>query len=325
MQVLSLIAGRPQGMSTRELARRLEVTSRTIERDLLYLQVDYNAPLVQVGRLWRVPHGYQLPPIVFDLQEATALLIGARLMARYADKANAFAVTAYQKLAAALPTETKLALSEVADELSALPVEETFTRVMTTLVRAWAEHRKVVITYTSMSRGPFDRQVWPLFIEPSSSGHTCYLIAWDEHDGQGPRAKNYRIERIAGVQLLDDRFSPPLGFSLARHLAHAWTIWNTDQRPVPVELEFDASIAERVQESRWHHSQELSQRADGSLRARFLVADTTEIRPWILSWGAKCRVIRPAALRDEVASELEATLARYGRGLMAPAVGRAAG
>lgn len=310
MNVLALVASHPIGLTTGEIARRLDVSTRTVQRDLLYLQSsEFHAPLVQNGRRWQVPPGYTLPPIAFDLQEATALLIGARLMARYADKANPFAVSAYQKLAAALPTAAKQAIAEVADELQALPLDTAFAAVLAELVRAWAERRQVVVTYTLGTT--FERRLWPLFIEPNPSGHTCYLVAWDPKVGE-PR--NYRVERISRVQVLDERFSTPLGFSLSGHLAHAWTIWNSKGRPVRVELEFEASIAERVRESRWHHSQELLERPDGTLRVRFLVADTREIRPWILSWGAACRVIRPAALRDEVMEEAAAVTRAYATG-----------
>jgi predicted DNA-binding transcriptional regulator YafY len=302
MQVLALIASHPVGLTTGEIARRLDVSTRTVQRDLLYLQsAEFHAPLVLTGRRWQVPPGYSLPPIAFDLQEATALLIGARLMARYADKANPFAVSAYQKLAAVLPTEAKQAVADVADELQALPLDTTFARVLGDLVLAWAERRQVIVTYTLQSA--FERRLWPLVLEPNPNGHTCYLVAWDPKAGD---ARNYRIERISRVQVLDERFSTPLGFSLSRHLAHAWTIWSSSSRPVRVEVEFEPSIAERVRESRWHHSQQLEQRPDGSLRARFLVADTREIRPWILGWGAACRVIRPASLRAEIVEEAEA-------------------
>lgn len=310
MKVLALIASHPIGLTTGELARRLEVSARTVQRDLLYLQSsDFHAPLVQSGRRWRVPPGYTLPPIAFDLHEATALLIGARLMARYADKANPFAVSAYQKLAAALPTAAKQAIAEVADELQALPLDTAFADILADLVRAWAERRQVVVTYTLGTT--FERRLWPLFLEPNPSGHTCYLVAWDPKVGE---ARNYRVERISGVQVLDERFSTPLGFSLAGHLAHAWTIWSSKRRPVHVELEFEASIADRVRESRWHHSQELQERPDGTLRVRFLVADTREIRPWILGWGAACRVVRPASLREEVREEAAAIVRSYAAG-----------
>lgn len=321
MQVLALIASHPVGLTTGEIARRLDVSARTVQRDLLYLQTaEFHAPLVQAGRRWQVPPGYALPPIAFDLQEATALLIGARLMARYADKANPFAVSAYQKLAAVLPAEAKQAVADVADELQALPLDPTFAAVLADLVMAWAERRQVIVTYSLHST--FDRRLWPLVIEPNPNGHTCYLVAWDPKAGE---ARNYRIERIARVQVLDDRFSTPLGFSLSRHLAHAWTIWNSSGRPVRVEVEFEPSIAERVGESRWHHSQELEQRPDGSLRARFLVADTREIRPWILGWGAACRVIRPASLRAEIVEEAEAIVRSSAGGHRAPRITVGAG
>lgn len=313
MRVVALIAGTPIGMSPGEIARRLEVSVRTVQRDIAYLQGEpFYAPLVRNGQRWQVPAGYKLPPIAFDLQEATALLLGARLMARYADKANPYAVSAYQKLAAVLPEDTKLGLMGVAEELEALPLDDAYAAVLADLVRAWAERRQILVTYTATSpAATYERRLWPLFLEPNPIGRTCYLVAWDPKAGG---ARNYRVERISRVELLDERFSTPLGFSLERHLAHAWTIWNSEGRPVRVELEFDAAVADRVQESRWHHSQEVERRADGSLNVRFLIADTREIRPWVLGWGAACRVVAPERLRTEIVEELDAMRRRYGGG-----------
>jgi predicted DNA-binding transcriptional regulator YafY len=244
----------------------------------------------------------------FTIPEAMAMVVGARLMWRYADRANPFAQIAYEKLAAVLPGPMKESVMEVADGIAEKPDDGVWTKVFAALTTAWAERRKVRIRYTMDGR-TFERVVWPLFIEPTTTAHSCYLIA---HDEKRRAARVYRMERISSVVLLNDRFDPPLGSSLRKMLGHAWGIWTSDH-PVEVVLRFTPRVAARVVATTWHESQEARELADGGVELRLLIAEPTEIRPWILGWGKECEVIAPANLRDSILAELEDAIASYRR------------
>jgi proteasome accessory factor B len=151
--------------------------------------------------------------------------------------------------------------------------------------------------------------VWPLFIEPTPAAHSLYLIAYDEKR-RAPR--NYRIDRISSVLVLDERFSPPLGSSLRKLLGHAWGIWTSDH-PVEVLLRFTRRVAERVAATTWHESQDVRELPDGRVELRLVIAEPTEIRPWILGWGQECEVIAPPELRESILAELEEAAAAYGK------------
>jgi predicted DNA-binding transcriptional regulator YafY len=205
-----------------------------------------------------------------------AMLISARLMLRFADKANPFATPGYEKVAAALHVPVKAPVLETADELALRHQDPQYLNMLRALTTAWAERRQVVITYTIDNS--FNRTAWPLFIEPTATGHTCYLIAWDPKLG-APR--NYKMERISEVRVLNKRFDPPLGFTVGKYLAQAWGIWAT-QQPVEVQLSFSPDVARRVKETTWHESQRLGTMPDGSVRLRLLVAEPTEVKHWVL-------------------------------------------
>src|SRR5204863_3343206 len=145
-----------------------------------------------------------------------------------------------------------------------------------------------------------ERVVWPLFIEPTQAAHSLYLIAYDEKR-RAPR--NYRIDRISSIVVLDQRFSPPLGSSLRKLLANAWGIWTSDH-PVEVILRFTPRVAARVVATTWHESQKVSQ-PGGGVELRLVIAEPTEIRPWILGWGRECQVIAPSSLRESIVDELD--------------------
>jgi predicted DNA-binding transcriptional regulator YafY len=301
---LLLLHGSSRGLTSQEIGERMDISRRTAQRDLRALE-EIGVPLLMVGARWRLVDGYFLPPVKFSLQEAMGLLLSARLMLRYADRQNRYTAMAYEKVAAILPESLRQALLETATALTDKAEDVSYTKVLAALTTAWAERRKVVITYT-MER-TFERTVWPLFLEPSAIGHTCYLIAYDE---KVRAIRSYKVERISGVRATDQRFDPPLGFSVSRHLANAWMIW-ASEKPVDVELRFSAAVAKRVLETGWHPSQSLQPQADGSVVMRLRVASTTEIKHWVLGWGAACEVIAPEDFRSEIGAELEAMAQLY--------------
>src|SRR5689334_13695829 len=100
MRELALFQANPRGLTSAQVAERIGITQRTAQRDITALETEYGAPFVKQGARYALVEGYFLPPVGFTVPEAMALVIGARLMWRYADRANPFAQAAYEKLAA---------------------------------------------------------------------------------------------------------------------------------------------------------------------------------------------------------------------------------
>lgn len=159
------------GLTSAELAERMDISQRQAQRDIAVLESEQGIPFTKDARRYSVMPGYWLAPVNFSIAEAMAMVIGARLMWRYADRANPFAQTAYEKLAAVLPDAMRQPVLDVAGALTEKADDGTWVKVFAALTQAWAERRKVRITY-AMDR-QFERTVWPLFIEPTLSAHSC--------------------------------------------------------------------------------------------------------------------------------------------------------
>lgn len=299
MRELTLLQANPRGLTTAQIAERIGITQRTAQRDLTALESEYGAPFVKQGKRYALVEDYFLRPVNFTVPEAMAMVVGARLMWRYADRANPFAQAAYEKLAAVLPAPMKEPVMEVADGLADKPDDGVWTKVFAALTTAWAERRKVRITYAK-DEGDSERIVWPLFIEPTPTAHSCYLIA---HDEKRRKPLVFRMDRITNIAVLEQRFDHPLGSSLRKILGHAWGVWTSDQ-PVDVVLRFSKQVASRVRSTTWHESQEVRELPDGGVELRLLIAEPTEIRNWILGWGRECIVVAPESLRDSIGAEL---------------------
>ncbi len=313
MRELALFQAQPRGLTSAQIADKVGVSQRQVQRDIAALESEFGVPFVKQGTRWTLIEGYFLPPVNFTVPEAMAMVVGARLMWRYADRANPFAQAAYEKLAAVLPDSMKEPVMEVADGLANKPEDGVWTKIFAALTSAWSERRKVRIRYTKEDGEALERVVWPLFIEPTPAAHSLYLIA---HDEKRKGTRVFRMERISSVVVLEQRFSPPLGSSLRKLLGHAWGIWTSDH-PVEVVLHFTARVAARVAATTWHESQEMRALPDGGVELRLVIAEPTEIRPWILGWGKECEVIAPARLRESIHTELEDAAGAYGKPEMA--------
>ena len=88
------------------------------------------------------------------------------------------------------------------------------------------------------------------------------------------------------------------------HLAGSFGIYDGSD-DVTVVVKFLPAAARYVAESKWHHSQAVTRKRDGSLLARFQLSSTVEIKSWVLSFGANAIVLEPEVLRGEIARDLE--------------------
>src|SRR5262249_4142298 len=83
----------------------------------------------------------------------------------------------------------------------------------------------------------------------------------------------------------------------------AWGILRGDL--VTVRVVFARNLAPYINERVWHPSQKLRQLPDGRVEMTLLVADTLEVRRWILGFGVEAEVLSPEALREALRLEAE--------------------
>jgi len=83
------------------------------------------------------------------------------------------------------------------------------------------------------------------------------------------------------------------------------------------------SIARYIRERLWHPSQRFHELRDGRLELSLRVADTLEVRRWILGYGALAEVVEPAMLRDALRRDAEALAQKLAPIRMPPVAARA--
>jgi predicted DNA-binding transcriptional regulator YafY len=78
-----------------------------------------------------------------------------------------------------------------------------------------------------------------------------------------------------------------------------------------VAIRFAPRQARWIRERRWHPSARIQEEMGGGLVLRLAVGETSELRRWVLQFGAEAEVLSPASLRKAVADELRLAAAPY--------------
>ena len=193
-KIAHLLDRNPHGLNSSELARHCGVTIRTVQRDLQDLH-DEGIPIWLENGRHGIESGYYLPPIHLSLEEASALYLAARLLARYSDEHNGVTVQALAKLAGVMPQSIAGHIHHTIRSLAYRPENPTFARVFETIALAWATGRKVRIWHQAAgSENVHEYLFSPYFLEPSSVGYATYTIG---HSSWFDQVHTFKVERIS--------------------------------------------------------------------------------------------------------------------------------
>ena len=239
VRVVSVLRAHPDGIRPAEIARRIDVSPRTVYRDLKAIDEEIGVAVWSEDGKWGVVGDEFLPPLKLTLTEALAVVLSARLMVRYADKYDADLAAAFEKLQEVLPRPLAEHVNRTLTVLAGHPRDEEFSRRVHLLARAWAERRVVELAYEpapyAPDAAPRRAVVHPYLIEPSLHTHALYLIGWDETRNG---LRTFKVERIRDVALTPRTFEPPEpgtaeAGTIETTLQRAWDII-ADQPPVEV-------------------------------------------------------------------------------------------
>ncbi len=209
-RIVQLIRGRR--LSTADwLARRLEVSVRTVYRDVADL-VAQGVPIEgAAGVGYRMRAGFDLPPLMFTTDEAQALVAAVRIARPRLDAVLAAgAEDALSKILAVLPPAARAAAESLAVFAPASAVDDATRSRLARLREAIDTRHKVTMLYRDLKGAPSERTVRPLGCFYWDAVWT--LAAWCEMR-QGFR--NFRIDRIDTMDLLDTSFRDEPGRTLA--------------------------------------------------------------------------------------------------------------
>lgn len=209
-QIVQLIRGR-RLTTAAFLADRLEVSLRSIYRDVAALQAQGVPIEGEAGVGYRMRRGFDLPPLMFDAQEAQALVACVRVAQHRLDTGlSRHAEDALTKILGVLPALERAAAESLSLYAPAVGPDPA-TRARLQVLRHATERRtKLRIEYLDLKDATSTRVLWPLGC--FYWGQVWTLAAWCENRED---FRNFRVDRITAVEELKERFRDEPGRTLA--------------------------------------------------------------------------------------------------------------
>src|SRR5438270_12861247 len=145
------------------LAGRLGVSPRTVYRDVRDLSLSGVPVEGEAGVGYRLRAGFDVPPLMFTLNEIEALAVGARMVEAWGGPVLAeSARTAIEKIVAALPAERRLAVEQTRLYAPGFHVDGKAMQQLEAVRAAIGARRVLRLDYRDAANKPSAREVWPL-------------------------------------------------------------------------------------------------------------------------------------------------------------------
>ena len=315
-ELIKVLQAHRFGVSTDEIAARLECNKRTVQRDLGVLQDIFPISYEQRDRgkrFWKLAYNtVESEKLQLTMTEMLSLFLSQQLLlplsgTQFGDGLQ----TALQKIRALLPTRA-LTYFDGLDESFFIKnlASHDYSgqdKEIRILNEAILKQNAVKVIYGSASKG---REVisefhpYGMVLLHASLYCIGYLACYDE-------VRTLKVARIKGLTRLDKTFEKPVDFSLAGHFQGAFGVFQTGKKQ-KIRVEFSGWAATNVREMQWHPSQKITKDAGDKVVAMFELGNTVEFKRWVLGFGRHARVLAPKNLTTDLQAELQETVKRYG-------------
>lgn len=278
-----------EGRSLKELGDSLGVSKSTIQRDLDQLSCA-GVPITDEQRGQRLL--YRLDAAA--PQAAHALPLSAAELAPLLTALRPWRRTSWFKA-----LKSRLgpldASGRSLDASAPEPLVSGGAAALSHLVRGLLEHRKVRVSYVPRERST----PWRVTIEPARLRTAGGLLYLDAHVAGAFRT--FAVHRVKEARVSRSAFTPCA-------LPERTAFGAVESAPVEVVVKFGAPVAEFIRERRWHPSEQVEVRPDGTLLWRGTVSGEHEFIGWVMSWSPWAELVSPASWRRSLLDRARALL-----------------
>ncbi|MDR0534024.1 MAG: WYL domain-containing protein [Verrucomicrobiales bacterium] len=292
----ALKAGNVCGRSS--LAAEIEVTEKTIQRDIDFMRERLNMPIAYN----RAKQSYEFsepienfPMIELSESELVAVFVAQKALAQYRGTPFEHSLrAAFEKLTSNLHGKISLSWDDLDSRLSFRNFEASPLDLKTFQAVGAAVRNGVLLEfdYKKSESTTYQRRV----IEPYHLG--CVQNRWycfGEDTAKRGEIRVFVLSRMKNARSGDRKFKAVRKFSIEKYLQNSFGVFSGKESH-RVCLWFDAFAAQYVRERAWHPSQKIRELANGELELSLQLSDLAEIEQWILSWGAHAKALAPRAL-----------------------------
>lgn len=202
-EIIQLLRSSKRSLTAQQLADELEVTKRTIYRDIVALQ-SMRVPIdgeAGIGYLMRP--GFDLPPLMFTTEEVEAIAVGLSLLGRTADSSlETAAKSVVRKISDVLPEDNPYGLisqSVFTSNWHEIPSASVDPGLIRESIR---DHKKLAIDYRDVEERTSTRTILPLVLLYYVDA--LVVAAWCELRKD---FRHFRVDRMAKCELMDAGFA----------------------------------------------------------------------------------------------------------------------
>lgn len=309
LELARLLASTAEGLTLDEMAERLEVGRRTAERmrdavrEVFPQLEEVDDPPTKrfripagLDNLFQAPTADELAALrrAVDGFEAQGNTAGAASLRTLEQKVlSATRAAARRRLAPDL--EALLQAEAIALQAGPRPFEDE--RVLSAVREALKSLSALRFRYEGGSTPGRVREVTPYGV---LFGRSNYLVA---AEGAGGEPRNWRLDRMHDVEVLDTAAAPPADFSLQDYADESFGIYHDDVEDVVLRAVGEG--ADDALRWRFHANQAVEPQDDGSVIVRFRASGMRELAWHLFTWGDRIQVLGPQRLKDMLASEID--------------------
>ncbi|MBP1771463.1 MAG: DNA-binding protein [Holophagaceae bacterium] len=181
-----------------KLARELEISERTLYRDIAHLMASGVPIESEAGVGYSLSRHFDLPPLMLSAEEGEALLLGARTIEAWADPAlREAARSLLRKVEAVLPPNRREAFAALPFLVPDVHVPPNTAHFLGDLRRGLREKQRLRLGYVRADGTPSERAVQPVGL--IFWGYRWHLAAWCE---LREALRTFRVDRIQSVAFL---------------------------------------------------------------------------------------------------------------------------
>ena len=291
-----------------ELADRFKLSLRTVYRDVKALE-ESGVPIIgESGIGYSVMEGYRLPPVMFTPEEASALLLGSKLVRQFTDSSiRKHFDAAMFKIKAVLRSTDKEEMEELdqrieirslggqaagADQLYLNSVREAIVR-----------NRVVRLDYYSFS----NQEVSERDVEPVGLfyyGSAWHFIGWCRlREGY----RDFRMDRVRKLVAMDEQFESGTHPTLVEYIDQL----RQERQLHEVVVGFDPSEARYMQHSKYYFGFVSEEEREGRVYMRFLTMQLEGFCRWLLSYTNMAWIESPVSLNDRMRGLIQELAEHY--------------
>lgn len=306
-----LLESAPEGIRIDDAGRELEVTARSIRRDLKALEAA----------------GFELEHVDVDGERRVRRARSARNM-------EPIRLTRFQRYSLS-------AVRRVFDVLSGTPLHDDFAQLFTKLFPAGDEEggnmveRFVYIPEAPKNYRKLKDQIYDIyegtlrtftlgFQYESPNGQTTarkvepYALVLYQNglyvvgrDTNREAMRTFAVERMRRVRVLNNLpFKRDPAVDVSKMFEGAFGLHSGSERQ-HVVVDFTAEVARYIEPREWHATQKMTRLEDGGLRVEFDVTSLTEVESWVMRWGPSAIAREPAVLVERIRELHAQAVARY--------------